>query len=532
MTTRRAVLAGGLGLAVAGLAGCTTGGTTNDDKAGQVDPTVLPAHVPYGGVRPDLPPEDGRCSAGFLKYPTDRPRMWPQAPGDGKPVTAIVPTSFGAPPPLAANPYWQELNRRVGSDLQISVTPSADYNAKFATSVAGDQLPDWFNVGTIASKPDFLTSKAVDLTDHLAGDKIKQYPGLANIPTASWRECVFNGRLMALPLSRGLVSLSTVLTRNDLLAKQGITTLPTDWAGLVDLSRQLTGGQTWAWGTIPINYARASLDIPNTVALADGRLSWTLHDERQQQALEALRRLVADGLVVPDSAATPTATQKLWFGAGRSILHSDSFIAWFSLLAANAKVEGIEIRSLPVIGHHGGQGTQPVGSANVNVSAINKKAADRIETFLKIADFLAAPFGTEEYLFQKYGTEGRHYKVNADGDPVPVGNSEEINVMSLYLSDAARVVYSAGNPDTARAAYEHQRTVMTKAATDPTVSLYSATADKKLATLNRALNDVANGIIAGRQPVKDWTTAVDTFLSGGGTAILSEYQESYDKAPK
>jgi len=498
-----------------------------------VDTTVLPAYQAYEGVKADLAAEDGRCSAAFLKYPSERPTLWAQPPGDGKPITAIVPTSFGAPPPLTQNLYWQELNRRVGSELQISTVPAgADYNAKFATTVAGDQLPDWFYVGTIASRPDFMTSKTVDLTEHLAGDKIKQYPGLANIPAASWRECVFNGRLHALPVSRGLVSLPSVLTRNDLLTKQGITTLPTDWEGLVALSKQLTGGQTWAWSSAPLGYAQQSLDVPTQIVVTDGKLSWTLHDERQEQALEATRKMVADGYVVPDAGSAPTATRKLWFGAGRSILHSDSFIAWFSLLNANAKVDGIEIRALPIIGFNGGQGTQSVGSANAGISAINTKAADRIETLLKIADFLAAPFGTDEYLFQKFGTQGRNYTLNADGDPTPTDKTDEINVMSLYLCDAARVIYSAGHPDTAQAAYDHQRQVMTKSVTDPTVALYSETADKKLATLNRTLNDVAAGIIAGNQPVSDWSGAVDTFLNGGGNDILTEYQKSYDEAPQ
>lgn len=532
MASRRAILTGGLGLAALGLAGCSTG-TPYQSNAGVVDAAVLPKHLPYDGVKADLPAEDGLCSAGFLRYPARPPKLWQQPPGDGRPVTAIVPTSFGAPPPLDVNPYWQELNRRVGSDLQLTtITAGADYDAKFATTMAGDQLPDMFFVGAVASKPQFMAARTVDLTDHLAGDRIAKYPALANLPLASWRECVFNGRLHALPISRGLVSLPSVLTRNDLLTGRGITSLPTDWAGIAALSKELTGGQTWAWSSAPLGYARGTLDIPNTVVESQGRLSWTLQDERQLQALEAVRRLVADGAVVPDSAATPTATRKLWFGAGRAILHPDSFIAWFSLLNANAKVAGIEIRALPIVGFNGGQGTQQVGSANVGISAINIEAADRVETLLRIADFLAAPFGTEEYLFQKFGTPGRNHNLNGDGDPVPTDRTDEINVMALYLCDAARVVYSAGHPDTARAAHAHQRAVMTKASTDPTVALHSDTAARKLTTLNRALNDVAAGIIAGRQPVTSWTGAVDTFLKGGGTEILAEYQAAFDKAPR
>src|SRR5690606_15649670 len=118
-----------------------------------------------------------------------------EAPGDGTPVTFMGPTSFAAPPPLRNNTFWQEMNARVGSDLDINLTPAGEYDAKFATSVAGDQLPDMFYIGGMASLPQFMTSKAADLTEYLSGDNILNYPGLANIPTDSWRECIFDGTI-------------------------------------------------------------------------------------------------------------------------------------------------------------------------------------------------------------------------------------------------------------------------------------------------------------------------------------------------
>src|SRR5699024_4308840 len=111
------------------------------------------------------------------------------------------------------NKFWQEMNTRVGSPLDISLTSSGDYDAKFATVVAGNQLPDMYLVGRMTSLPKFMTSKAADLTDHLGGDKILDYPALANIPTESWRQCIYGGAIRALPIQRGLVSLPSVLVR-------------------------------------------------------------------------------------------------------------------------------------------------------------------------------------------------------------------------------------------------------------------------------------------------------------------------------
>ena len=59
-----------------------------------------------------------------------------------------------------------------------------------------------------------MAAKAVDLSDHLAGDAILDYPNLANIPTDCWDVGRFNGRIYGLPSPRGAVSRgsSTVAT--------------------------------------------------------------------------------------------------------------------------------------------------------------------------------------------------------------------------------------------------------------------------------------------------------------------------------
>src|SRR5690606_4072691 len=135
----------------------------------------------------------------------------------------------------------------------------------------------------------------------------------------------------------------------------------------------------------------------------------TLDDERQLQALEAARSLVEAGVVHPDAAGTPTPTKKQWFGSGTTVLHDDSFIAWFSLYVQFTSVSGIQIDAQHVPGFDSGRGRNVLPNANQSISAINKNSADRIETFLKVANWLAAPFGTQEYLFQKYGAEGVHH---------------------------------------------------------------------------------------------------------------------------
>ncbi|WP_154794399.1 hypothetical protein [Occultella kanbiaonis] len=529
--SRRAVLTTGLGIAaLAGIAACSSGPNGGNDQGGSGGgaAAALPDYIPYEGVEADLPVQDGRTSSGFFAYPASPAAISTGTPSDGEPITAMGPTSFALPPAMDQNAFWQEMNERLGSELQITLTPAGEYDAKFATTVAGRALPDFFHVGSTQSLPQFMASEAADLTEFLSGDAIAAYPGLANIPTASWEECAFEGRIRAIPIQRGLVNLPTLFARQDLLEAAGITEMPRSFGELSDLSEELTGGNTWAWGNLPLVYARASVDIPSYWTVVDGTFTSTLEDERHEQALDAVRALQAAGVVNPDAPSAPGSARKDWFGAGRSIFHEDSFIAWFSLYVQHGSVPGLNIQAMPVIGFDGGTGTQFVPKPNYGITAISAGSADRAETLLKVADYLAAPFGTEEYLFCKFGIEGVNYELEGT-DPVPTDAASEVNIGSLYISDAARVVYAPNREAVVQAAWDHQNRVTEKSLQDPTLGLYSETASRKLASLQGTLEDAELDIMLGRRPVSDWSVAVEEFNSGGGADILAEYQAAFDE---
>lgn len=518
--SRRALLGGGALGVGALLAACASDGPTADPGA-VVEESMLPGHTPYDGVTPDLLAEVGRASAGFLAYPGSPVAFSSSTPGDGRPVTAIAPASFAVPPGVGQNQFWQELNERVGSPVEMTLTPFGEYTAKFATAVAGDTLPDMYIVGDTQSLPQFMSAKAADLTDHLQGDAIDAYPALAAIPTDSWRGCVFEGRIRALPIQRGLVNLPTVFVRQDLQDELGLAA-PTTFEELFETSVAVTGGNRWAWGSLPLAYVRSMLDIPSIWAIEDGEFVSTLADERHEEALEAVRRLNDAGAISPDAAAAPTSTRKQWFGAGTSYFLEDSFLAWFSLYVQHAAVPGFSISALPVPGFDGGAGTQYVPNPNFGITAINA-ASDRVETLLEIANWMAAPFGTEEYLFSHFGIEGVHYDLDGT-DPIARGDrSGELNIGNIYMSDAPRVLYSAGRAETVEDAHAHQLAVTEKSQQDATLGLYSETATRRFGSLQGTLSSIEQDIMLGRRPVSDWRGAVDDFLSGGGETIRDEY---------
>src|SRR5207302_10836269 len=59
------------------------------------------------------------------------------------------------------------------------------------------------------------------------------------------------------------------------------------------------------------------------------------------------------------------------------------------------------------------------GSGNFGLTYLKQQTSpDKIKTMLKIANFFAAPFGSEEWLLNYFGVKEVDFNFNADGAPV------------------------------------------------------------------------------------------------------------------
>ena len=82
---------------------------------------------------------------------------------------------------------------------------NADWEQKFATVIAGNDLPDMLQTRVVANFPQLLDKRFTRLDEFLSGDAIKDYPNLANIPTRHWKSTVYNGGIYGIPIPRGAV---------------------------------------------------------------------------------------------------------------------------------------------------------------------------------------------------------------------------------------------------------------------------------------------------------------------------------------
>src|SRR5581483_50383 len=183
-------------------AGSSSGGTAANGKL------QMPSSVPFQGPKPDAPASSTGVPPAYNSFPKDLIKTVPQAPGKGGDVTA---TTFilGSPPtPMEQNAAWQQVNKELGVTFKMNPVSVADYfPTKLPTLIASGDLPDIFlesaQASTIQNEPDFLAAQCSDLTPYLSGDAVKAFPNLANLPTYSWVNMVFNSKIYGVPLPKG-----------------------------------------------------------------------------------------------------------------------------------------------------------------------------------------------------------------------------------------------------------------------------------------------------------------------------------------
>lgn len=342
--SRRQFLLGGAALGATGfLAACGggnggTGAGPTDGGGNEPSGWDWPAYQAFTGPQPDLPGTQDGVNAGFLAYPAlaDLVDTVGEAPGDGQPVTAMTPNYNRQPLDMDRNPFWQGLNERLGSVLDVRMVPGADYSNVFATTVASGEMPDLFTLYASPRLPEFLQSQALDLTDHLAGDAILAYPNLAAIPTSAWQYSVFGGRIYTIPLFRGLRTSWALIQRSDLMEQMGLNPEPQSFEELLEVAKEFTdpSQNRWAFSDFPADFLRQTLGIPNGWGLEGDTITSALTDERQMDFFEAGLRLMEAGVVHPEAFDDSGRKSRLVGGSGavragrprrleRVLLHGD-----------------------------------------------------------------------------------------------------------------------------------------------------------------------------------------------------------------
>src|SRR6266849_604327 len=507
MQTRRHFLrAGGSALALSLAAVCAPEPSPSTPPAGKptnspASTAVLPTYVPFQGPKPDFSPSaDGIVPAGYLTFPQTLVKSTSGPVGKASEEVNFICYSINpTPAPADQNPAWQQVNKDLGLDLKFTYTALQDYNVKLNTVIASGQLPDIFTMNVlgvlIANEIDFFQTQCADLTPFISGDAIKAFPNLANLPQTAWRNCIFNGKFYGLPRVVNAVG-STLLVQQNLLDEIGVTAIKNkdDFSKVV---KDTTRNNIYGMGGMQANTMQWMLEMfraPNQWRQTGGKFTRDWETPEYKEAVALLKSFWDPGYVHPD---TPTYTQQQGaqpFSAGKGVQFQD----W------------------------GGN----------QITVLKKGSPERIQQVLGVLNYLASPFGSQEYLNLWYGQKGIHFNFDEKGNPVytQAGQNNVQYIAWQTIVSPPPVLFDALDPNFVKLAHPIETAAHELAVTDPTVGLYSPTYATKGASLTMAMTDGVNGILFGRADLNSLDALVKTWRANGGDQIKNEYEEAIQRS--
>jgi putative aldouronate transport system substrate-binding protein len=542
--TRRTFLGAGAGGALTAALGwplleaCTT--TTAQPSSGS-GAGVLPSYVPLKGVKPDYAGNAAGVRDLYTSFPANPFQSVSGTPGSGGDMAALV-ISFAQPPtPLAQNTYWQQMNRNLGVDYKPTIVASADWNVKLATVMAGGDLPDYmllYPPGGVPNMLSFLEAKCMDLTELLSADNVKAYPNLANILTAAWRNTVYGGRIYGLPQPRGVFG-NAMFIHSDYAQQVAGTWQPANTDDFLRLMKTLTQPARNVWGMCAPTQANYNLDFfmqvfraPNHWKLENGKITTYLATDEARAAVAFARTCFQAGVFHPQANTVSQTQDKNWFYGGQIVAYQDGFSAYQQTWPAVKQVDSkFEPRVIVPFGHDGGRGLYWLGSGSFAFTAMKRTTKARAQELLRVADYLAAPFGSQEYLFLNFGVRDVDYRPNSDGAPVLTDTGKaEVALYQQYIAAANLTLYNAQYPDFIRTLHEQEQQLVPLGVADPSVGLYSETSTERSATLNTLLTDRLAAVINGRAPMSDYDQVLKDWRSQGGAQIEQELTKAYQSS--
>jgi putative aldouronate transport system substrate-binding protein len=550
------------------LAACTTPAKTPSPTAGAAaagtpaagaaprSGSLLPTYIAQAsGPKADYASAGQQYEDGWDNYPMPPVKSWTKgAPGAGSTINVF--TNAYNPPstPLDQNVAWQEVNKQLNATVNFTVTPPGDYPAKMGTLMAGDDLPDvmlfpgGLNVtlnsgGGTSNLPLFLQNKCADLSPFLSGDGAKDYPNLAAIPTYSWKNSgsAVNGHLYMMPLQRYVPGTSLFKNTTFYDKEIGADYVPKDAADLKRVYQQLNRPQENRWATaayqntgLHILFYAALWGAPNNWALdaGSGKLTKNFEAPEFKAAVGYARDLFASGVYHPNSLNyADINAARLDFVGGRFALYPEGFGQpwqdfWRRGLKNTPPYNFIPLP--PFAAQAGGKPTHFLGPGFLSTNALKKASDDRIKELLRVFDFLASPFGSQEDLLLQYGLKDVHYTLDSAGKLVlnDKSNADANYVNWKYMMQHPQVMYVPDIPGYAKAEYAAEHALVPAGVSDPTLGYYSPTLGAKGAVLNRTMMDGITDIIAGRRPLDDYDGLVKDWVAGGGDQIRKELADA------
>ncbi|MEU5871722.1 hypothetical protein AB0A73_09200 [Glycomyces sp. NPDC047369] len=468
-------------------------------------------------------------------------------PASGGTVTSFQLTWGDPSTPLEDNPYWQELNERLGVSFEPQFVPQPVFDQKFATMLASGEVPDlvFVNDQSAVNLQGIRDGAFADLSETLSGDNILKWPNLAARKEEIWKASLKDGRIYQIPsIVWALTNLPTV--RTDLAGQTSVGLAPANADELLTVLKEVTalgtgpGGQQ-VYGVNkyePVMWRRLFKVGPDWQLNGDGDLVHATETENYKAMLEWLAQAWAEGVFDPVAMTTNPAD-----------IISGSALTWEAVSGTFTTPDGLVLkeRDLPgatwdYFNMPGFDGSEQLVVRNIPygrstcVSAAAAEDEDRLTEILNVLDYFSAPYGSEEALFIGSGIEGRHYDFDANG--IPVATGEHVTELGVqYVGVTSGDNSYRGHPNQAPWAESFSQVMesMAQNSIDRPLTGLEGSSDTfvtKGAQLQTLWDDYERGVVTGRESAGDLQSFVSNYMSQGGTQVRDEYAQALKDASK
>jgi putative aldouronate transport system substrate-binding protein len=516
--------------------------------------SLLPTYIPpANGPKPDYHDANPLYSDAFDTYPANPVKAnGSAAPGAGSTVNILVTAYFPVPTIKEQNATWQAIDKALNVTTNMTIIPGGDYRTRFATTMASNDLPDimhiFFGYSVAPNLPGFFKSKCADLTPYLSGDAAKDYPNLAAIPTPAWKNSIsaVDGALYLIPIHRQMTSIpprgGNFFKNVDMWDTElGQDFVPKNADDFKKALTQLNRPQEnrWAMGAFGTNDTLFGIgnfaqvfNAPNNWKLdSSGKLIKDRETAEYKATVGFMRDLFTSGLVWPDSIQATNNVRADFVGKKFAMSPDGQGNSWVDfwqrgLTQANPPTHFGMIK--PFAAQDGQKPISYLGTGFVSMNVLKKASPDRIKELLRVLNWLAAPFGSQEDLMLTYGLKDQDYSLDAKGNPRPTpdGTSRAGYVPWRYLAQHPWVYYQADIDGFAKASHEAEMATIPLGVDDPTNGFLAPTLYGKGANADMVFWDGVRDVVLSRRPMSDYDQLVSDWKTTAGDQIRKEYTDA------
>lgn len=494
----------------------------------------------FGGLAAGCGNDSGEAVTGASAAPAQSPSAAAsKAPAGPLKLNFTIPLYDAQPPKVKDNPYFDNYQKLTNTEINTIYVPNANYTDKLNLAIAGGDLTDVMMVpGPFIKTTTFVNAARGGMFWDLT-EELKKYPKIMEtMPQIAMTNTSVDGKTYGIPIPRATARVG-LLYRKDWFDKLGLkapNTMEEFYAAAKEIKAKMPD-------VIPFSYCDQIAEAPwngvdfltvsqggyNIWGLKDGKLEPYYETAEYMNVMKLFKTMYSEGLLNKDFAIVQGAQKKNAISTGKAAMY----------ITAYDDLTGIK-DSLLKIDPNADLDLQPVFNGKTNATTghnglyvLPKSVVKTEEKRDAILGYFNRTLEIDVIISRGFGIEGKSFDI-IDGTPkVRADMQAEFTASNkatgnLYISPIV-TRWPNDKPESTKIKNAIEKYANT-AISNPVDPFVSATVVEKGGDLDKIIYDARVKYIMGELDDKGYTAAIASWKAQGGTKIIAEFTESYNKA--